>query len=364
MSLSRRAVLGLGAAGLSQLLLAQLGQRGQRANAAGTSGAPNGAAVRGLPSRGEQRLALISDLNSSYGSTSYEPSVHRGVQLLRQLRPDLVLCAGDMVAGQKRGLGSARLEAMWTAFDRQVLQPLRSADLPLAPTMGNHDASSSRGSDGRFVFELDRRSAAAFWRARQDQLGLRFVDRGTFPFRYSLRQGPVFVLVLDASSAAVPAADWRWAEAQLQAPIARQAALRLVMAHLPPYAVSQGRDRPGEVLQQPQRLLELLERHGAELAVSGHQHAWYPSRVGQANLLSLGAMGSGPRRLLGSNRAPQQTLTLLDLEPGGRALLETTVDLNSLQALSPGQLPASVQPSQGPRLQRRSGPIPLKPDPT
>ena len=348
--LRRRAVLGLGATGLAQLLLAQAGIG--RSHAATVSGQPQGG---GLPPRGEQRLALISDLNASYGSTHYEASVHRGVQLLQTLRPDLVLCAGDMVAGQKRGLGSAQLEAMWAAFEQQVLRPIRSAGLPLAPAMGNHDASSSRGSDGRYLFDLDRRSAATFWRHRQDQLGLTFVDRGTFPFRYSLRQGPVFVLVLDASSAAVPAADWRWAEAQLAGAAARQAALRLVMTHLPPYAVSQGRDRAGEVLHQPEQLLQLLQRHGAQLAVSGHQHAWYPSRVGEANLLSLGAMGSGPRRLLGSSRPPQQTLTLLDLQQGGRQLLETTVNLNSLQTISADQLPASLQPSRGPRLQRRSG---------
>lgn len=353
--LRRRAVLGLGATGLAQLLLAQAGIG--RSHAATASSQPQGG---GLPPRGEQRLALISDLNASYGSTHYEPSVHRGVQLLQTLRPDLVLCAGDMVAGQKRGLGSAQLEAMWAAFEQQVLRPIRSAGLPLAPAMGNHDASSSRGSDGRYLFDLDRRSAAAFWRHHQDQLGLTFVDRGTFPFRYSLRQGPVFVLVLDASSAAVPAADWRWAEAQLDAAVARQASLRLVMTHLPPYAVSQGRDRAGEVLHQPEQLLQLLQRHGAQLAVSGHQHAWYPSRVGDANLLSLGAMGSGPRRLLGSSRPPQQTLTLLDLQQGGQQLLETTVNLNSLQAISTAGLPASLQPSRGPLLQRRSGPLELR----
>ena len=45
------------------------------------------------------RVGLISDLNSSYGSTSYIPAVDQGLDQLIGLQPDLVVCAGDMVAG-------------------------------------------------------------------------------------------------------------------------------------------------------------------------------------------------------------------------------------------------------------------------
>ncbi|MEA5417518.1 metallophosphoesterase, partial [Synechococcus sp. BA-132 BA5] len=65
------------------------------------------------PPRAGTRLVLISDLNGSYGSTTYVAEVHRGVALIPPLRPDLVICAGDMVAGQKAGLGRQRLAAMW-----------------------------------------------------------------------------------------------------------------------------------------------------------------------------------------------------------------------------------------------------------
>ena len=50
------------------------------------------------------RMGLISDLNGSYGSTRYGSTVERGVALLKQHKPDLVLCAGDMVAGQNTEL--------------------------------------------------------------------------------------------------------------------------------------------------------------------------------------------------------------------------------------------------------------------
>jgi hypothetical protein len=235
-----------------------------------------------------------------------------------------------------------------------VLLPIRGAGAPFAPTMGNHDASSGRGPQG-YTFALDRERAERFWRQRQRSLGLALIEASRFPFRYSLSQGDLFAVVIDASSASVPADDWSWAEAQLSSAAARAARLRLVLGHLPPYALSQGRDRPGEVLHQPERLMGMMQRQGVHLYVSGHHHAWYPGQVGAINLLSLGATGSGPRRLLHSELAPVQTVTVLDLFRDQRQLVETTVELNRLQVLPVASLPQSLQSSTGPKLQRRDG---------
>lgn len=345
MSLSRRHFLTLAGAGTAALV---------------GSGWWRSAAAAQLPPRGDLRLALISDLNASYGSTTYIPQVHRGVELIATLKPDLVLCAGDMVAGQKLGLGSSQLDAMWAGFDRDVLQPLLRSSGGFAPAMGNHDASSSRGPSG-FSFALDRERAARYWLARQGQLGLEFVEASQFPFRYSLRRGPVFVVVLDASSATVTAADWTWARAQLSAPPARRARLRLVMGHLPPHGVGLGRDRPGEVLHQPEQLRQLLAATASHLYVSGHHHAYFPGTSGGMNLLSLGAMGSGPRRRLNDSSPPEQTLTLLDLFEQRGEVVTTTLELNGLQLVRPGSLPAALNPSTGPRLLRRDRPLKLDP---
>ena len=346
MQLNRRQLLSLGGTATAALLLG-------RSEVWAQPNQPPMPVAAAIP-RGDQRIGLISDLNSSYGATSYIPQVHQGVALVRQLRANLVLCGGDMVAGQKLGLSAAQLDAMWQAFDQQVLQPIRGAGAPFAPTMGNHDASSGRGPQG-YTFALDRERAERFWRQRQSSLGLMLVEASRFPFRYSLRQGALFAVVIDASSAAVPADDWSWAEAQLSSAEARAARLRLVLGHLPPYALSQGRDRPGEVLHQPGRLMAMMERQGVHLYVSGHHHAWYPGRVGAINLLSLGAIGSGPRRLLHSERAPVQTVTVLDLFRDQRQLVETTVALNGMQVLPVATLPQSLQSSSGPELQRRDG---------
>jgi len=163
--------------------------------------AASGDASRLQAPRGDLRLVAISDLNSSYGSTSYLPVVLRAVKLIPSWKPDLVLCGGDMVAGQKQGLSQVHLSAMWASFDRQLLAPLRRAGLPVAITMGNHDASAAR-SGGRYVFELDRQEAGRYWRGQRDSLGLEFVDASRFPFAYSVRQHDLFLLVWDASGTA------------------------------------------------------------------------------------------------------------------------------------------------------------------
>jgi 3',5'-cyclic AMP phosphodiesterase CpdA len=349
MPLPRRRVLALVAGGLAAALAGVRGGTGPWPVAAA---GPPGVGSVGLPPRGAQRLVLISDLNSSYGSTTYIPEVDRGVSLIQELRPDLVICAGDMVAGQKEGLSAAQLAAMWAAFERRVLAPIRRANVPFLPAMGNHDASSLRQGGG-YRFAADRQAAERFWRPRQGQLGLYFADAGGFPFFYSVRQGDLFVLVWDASSATMPPEQLRWAEQALTSPSARTARRRLVVGHLPLQGVAQGRDGGGNVLAGAAALRQLLERHGVQAYVSGHQHAYFPARLGRLDLIHLGALGSGPRRLLGRSESPYQTLTVLDLPAGGGAALETTLNLRSGALVDRRQLPAQLVDGSGRALPRR-----------
>jgi hypothetical protein len=356
--LNRRGFLSL--AGLAVGVWAASGLSGKPEGASAATSAATTTSLK-LPQRGDLRLVAISDLNSSYGSTSYLPEVLRAVELIPSWKPDLVLCGGDMVAGQKQGLSRVHLSAMWASFHRQLLAPLRRAGLPVAITMGNHDASSARAG-GRYAFELDRQEAERYWRGQEDALGLSFVDASRFPFAYSVRQHDLFLLVWDASSATVPAEQVAWAERQLSSPAAQSARLRLVLGHLPLYAVGQGRDNPGNVLQQSDALRQLLERTGAHAYISGHHHAYFPGRVGQLDLLNLGALGSGPRRRLQDPSPPVQTLTLIDAfwprgngtgadSPVGRTVY-TTYNMRTLEPITSQQLPGQIRPSQGPMLRR------------
>ena len=289
--------------------------------------------------RSALRVGLISDLNSSYGSTSYIPSVHQGVEQLIALQPDLVVCAGDMVAAQMPGLSGQQLDAMWRGFERSVLQRFQAADIPLLPAIGNHD-----GSPG---FPADRAAVGRFWTPIRSRMGLAFVDASQFPFRYSVLQDGIFWLVWDASSARVPEDQLAWAQQQLASPKAQAARARFVVGHLPLAGVGLGKDRPGEVLERGRALEALMDAAGVQAYISGHHHAWFSSRSGQLDLIQLGALGSGPRRLLDGGAPAQQTFTLLEIDGGRGTLLETTYAVSTGRPLSWSTLPLRLNTRAG-----------------
>lgn len=302
------------------------------------------------PLRGDVRLVVISDLNSQYGSTSYRQEVSQGVQLIPDWQPDLVLCAGDMVAGQRLSLSRSQLETMWVAFGNQIVDPIRQAGLPLAFTMGNHDASSSR-SGGSYVFAQERDVAQTYWHSPQ-RLGLDYVDQSGYPFYYAFQQNDIFYLVWDASSATISTAELAWAERLLSSDMAQAAKMRIVMGHLPFYAVSQGRDRAGEILNNAEATRALLERLKVHTYISGHQHAYYPSYMGQLQLLHCGALGSGPRTWLNRTDAPMQTLTVMDIFFDPLTTVYTTYNMATRTVVELSQIPRQIVGPTG-RLLRR-----------
>jgi hypothetical protein len=279
------------------------------------------AAAQPYPRRGDLRIVVISDLNSSYGSTRYEPEVPRAIRLIREeWRPDLVLAAGDLIAGQRPSLTDSTVRAMWASFDSVVAAPLREAKIPFGFTLGNHDGSA-HPAHGR-----DRALAVEHWKTPARHPGVAFVDSSHFPLYYSFRQGEVFVTAWDASHAGTardgPMMDWL--RAQLASRSARTARFRLVLGHLPLYAVAEGRNRNGEVLQEPDSLRGILERHRVHTYISGHHHAYYPGRRGALELLHAGALGQGPRPLLGRTEPSPRTVTILDFFFRTRSVAYTT----------------------------------------
>ena len=295
--------------------------------------------------RAALRVGLISDLNSSYGSTSYIPAVHQGLEQLIALQPDLVVCAGDMVAGQMPGLTGQQLDAMWRGFETAVLQPLQTAGIPLLPAIGNHD-----GSPG---FPADRAAVGRFWTPLRARMGLAFADASQFPFRYTVLQDGIFWLVWDASSARIPEDQLVWARQQLASAQAQTARARFVVGHLPLVGVGQGKDRPGEVLDRGSALEALMENSGVQAYISGHHHAWFSGRRGKLDLIQLGALGSGPRRLLQGGAAPQQTFTVLEIAGMEAEITEATYAVSTGLPLAWSTLPADLNTRAG-VLQRNS----------
>lgn len=302
------------------------------------------------PEKGDVRLLVISDLNSQYGAVTYRAGVEEAIRLIPDWDPDIVLCAGDMVAGQSLNLSSPQVAAMWQGFDQKIFNPICSLKLPFAFTVGNHDASSFKGLDGKYVYDIDRIEMNKYWSGKNP--GLEFADRFTFPFSYSFTHKEIYYLVWDASSATVSNKDWAWAERSLTSQEAQAAKMKIVMGHLPLYAVSQGRDRPGEILSKADQLRTLLEQHSVHTYICGHHHAYFPGKVGEIEMLHAGALGSGPRSWLESLKPPINTLTIVDVDLGSQTTQYTTYDMGIKKPISLSQVPRQLLGPNGRELRR------------
>ena len=299
-----------------------------------------------LPPHKDFRTVIISDLNSQYGSTEYEPEVDKAIALIPQWQPDLVICGGDLVAGQKTSLTDSQIEAMWAAFDRHVAAPLRSYDIPFAFTIGNHDGSGAI-KNGTLLFERERNLAKAYWQQHQQQLGLNFVDKANFPFYYSFQINGIFFLVWDASTQNISQRQLNWVRQTLNSAAARQADAKIVIGHLPLYPVAAEKNKPGEYLANSEQLRSLLEQNQVLIYISGHHHAYYPGKIGNLQLLHAGALGQGSRQLIDSNLLPTQTVTILDLELDPVSIAYTTYNAKTWKLISHQQLPESISGDYG-----------------
>jgi Icc-related predicted phosphoesterase len=298
------------------------------------------------PQRGEVRIVVISDLNSSYGSTTYETEVIKAIALIPDWQPDLVLCGGDMIAGQKTALTKAQIQAMWSAFDEKILNPLVKDKIPFAFTVGNHDASGAI-SQGKLTYQQERDLASAYWQTSLNNLGLNFIDQGNFPFYYSFLNQDIFYLVWDASTHLISKEQLNWVTQQLQSPSAQQAKLRIVIGHLPLYGIAKKRDKSGEFLSDSEKLRSLLEKYRVHTYISGHQHAYYPGKKGNLELLHAGALGAGPRQLIQGNLPPQKTLTVVDIQPENALTTYTTYDMSTLKVIDIKTLPPFIDSPTG-----------------
>jgi len=305
------------------------------------------------PPKGDVRLVVISDLNSSYGSTDYDPEVDNGLALIPFWKPDMVVCSGDMVAGQFPSLTEEQMKAMWTSFDDRVAAPLRKAKLPYGFTIGNHDASSARSLSGKFLFDLERKVASKFWNDPTHNSGVEFVDRFEFPFYYTFKYKDVFFLAWDGSSDFIPKDKLQWVEKALQSPEAKAAKIKILLGHLPLYAVAVGRNEPGEVMSNTEQLQAMLERNQVHTYISGHGHAYYPAHKGKLQLLHMGILGSGPRPYLDSRLPPRKSITVMDINFSSPALTTyTTYDMRTLQLIKFDELPRFISSHNGMVLRR------------
>jgi hypothetical protein len=275
--------------------------------AADSTGGPGTTATSAAPDVGDEgfepvRFAVISDLNGSYGSTTYAQSVHDAVAAVRALQPDLVLSTGDLVAGQQAGLD---YEGMWAGFHAAVSDQLAADGLPFAITPGNHDAS------GYASFAMEREIFVQQWQPRKP--ALEYVDDSGYPLRYSFVAGPALFVSLDSTTiGALSDEQMSWIDAQLAA--RSELPIKIVYGHVPlvPFAVG----REDEVIGDPD-LEALLEAHDVTMFISGHHHAYYPGRRGELRHVSTSCVGSGPRSLIGTDTPSPRSILVVELDARG-----------------------------------------------
>lgn len=294
------------------------------------STSPDAAVEDARPPRLERSgltVAVVSDLNGPYGATRYRPEVHAAIERIVEVAPDLVLSTGDMVAGQREGLD---YRAMWSAFHDAVSNPLARAGIPFAVTPGNHDAS------GYPTFENERSIFAEEWRARRPPLA--FVDDVHYPLRYAFVEGGALFVSLDATRIGpLDDAQRAWLEGVLAANATSEP--KIVFGHLPLYPFSFGREMQALA---DRGLEELYLRHGVDLVISGHHHAYYPGRRGGLRLVGTSCLGSGPRKLLGDDRLAERSVLLFRIEDGTIAALDAHAGAGFDVPIPRSTLPPSV----------------------
>ena len=271
------------------------------------------------------RVAVISDLNSSYGSTTYRAEVEAAMDALVADPPDLVLSTGDMVAGQKSGLDYG---AMWAAFHATVSDPIASVGVPFAITPGNHDASDYAG------YENERDEYAAAWADRVPDVEM--VDDTDFPFRYAFVQNDVLFVSLDDTLVGALSTEQRdWLSTVLDHP----ASARIIFGHVPLYPVAVGRET--EALFD-EDLETLLVEKGVTAFISGHHHAYYPGKRGPLRLIATSCLGDSARALIGTTTNSPRSILRLVIDGGAITELEAWTGTSFSAIIARDDLPTSV----------------------
>ena len=253
-------------------------------------------------------VVVISDLNGSYGSTTYAPRVDAAIARIIKMQPDLVISTGDMVAGQRRPhLTATQVRAMWRGFHQTVSDPLREAGIPFAVTPGNHDASAYGG------FEREREIFAEEWLARRPDL--RFLSGDGYPFFYAFEMGGIVFASLDATTLGPLSGDQT---AALEA-LASAGRPIVTFSHLPQWPFAQSRER--EIIGDP-LLDRVYEQAGVVLHLSGHHHAYYPGWKDGIAYISQACLGGGPRRLIGQSARSEHSFTHVIFDRAGDFTVE------------------------------------------
>jgi hypothetical protein len=213
----------------------------------------------GAPARGDVvRIAVYGDVRGGH-------DVHgRLVAAMLRDAPDLVVATGDLVL---RGTDEGDWQRLF-----EVIRPL-AARVPYYPAVGNHDVGRSGDEERRMNETL------ALWPGPP--------DRPEWAHWYSFDVGSVHIAMLDSNAYGEPA-QLRWLDADLAA--ARAAGTRAILAvtHDGPWS----RGVHGGNARAAVEYVPVLERHGATILFSGHDHLYQRGKVGRLAYVVTGGGGA------------------------------------------------------------------------
>ena len=251
-----------------------------------------------------QRIVVISDFNGSYGSTKYHQDVDRAVQRVIQLKPDIVINTGDMIAGQRSNLlKKPAIESMWKSFHQHVTNPITSAGLLMATTPGNHDASEYS------KFKLERKIYTQQWQQRKPKL--KFIDDKHYPLYYAFKVGKTLFVSLDATRThALDKAQKKWLDKLLEKHGGKYSH-RILFSHLPIWPFS---NKSGAEALLDKELEKIVQKHDVDLYLNGHHHTYYPGYKDGVRYISQSCLGAGPRALVGTKIDTGRNITVIDIK--------------------------------------------------
>jgi len=224
-----------------------------------THGTHHEAVVRGLPAASRAKYRVSIDGHDAGGGEVVLPDAARPLtfvvygdtrnagavgpaltKLAVEQSPDLILYTGDFAPWGSNEEG-------WASFfaDEHALL----ADVPLYPTLGNHELFRDAGATHfRRFFALP--------------------DDGREKLYYHFRFGPAEFIVLDGN--APTPAQTAWLGATLDAADAAHVAHVFVLVHQPPLSLG---DHCGSAIDEAD-WLKLFEQHHVRAVFAGHDHAY------------------------------------------------------------------------------------------
>ncbi len=300
------------------------------------------------PAKGDFTIGFISDMNGSFGSTTYDSYVQEAVALFVSQGVDLVISAGDMVAGQCSTASTCDEAAMWEGFDTAIYSQLKDAGIPFLFTLQNHDAGNS----------WDLSAAIEFWTDTDNVpqgTTLTMVDDTDYPKNYSAvldfdgdgTYDIFFVSVFNPGDD-LDEDELAFLDATLQSEEAKSARLRIVDTGQPLYAVSNPRNSAGYVTGPRDEITQILRDRNVDLFVSGDSAAYFPGKRFDIKMLSLAEMGGTGKAYIGEDQVPPTAVTCANIFKnddyyGENAIVLTTYDiLNDFDIVRKETLPKTL----------------------